>query len=121
MKKYQNENDNSLVIKFRVDDNSYLFTGDIESSEKDLINKHQNKLKADVLKASHHGSKTASSIELLELVDPKYIVISVGKNNIYNLPNNKLLLSFKNLYRTDINGSITFIHKNRFEIKTSFT
>lgn len=121
IKKYQNENDNSLVIKFMIDNISYLFTGDIEKSEKDIINKYHSVLKTDVLKASHHGSSTASSKEFLEVTNPKYIVISVGKNNIYNLPNNKLLLSYKNLYRTDKNGSITFIHKKRFKIKTSFT
>lgn len=106
IKKYSNENDNSLVIRFILDDSSFLFTGDIEKSEIDLIDKYKSRLQTDVLKVAHHGSKSSSSKLFLEYVKPKEMIISVGKNNIYNLPNNKYLLSLDNVYRTDLDGTI---------------
>ena len=121
IKYYDNENDNSLVVKFIYDDLSVLFTGDIEiDAELDLVNKYQKYLSVDILKVAHHGSKTSSSELFLSFVNPKYYVISVGLNNFYNLPNNTLILEKRNLYRTDINGTITFFYRKKLKIKTVF-
>lgn len=80
-KVYDNINDNSLVFKLAYKDNSFLFTGDISSKvEEDMINSGE-KLKSDVLKAAHHGSKTSSSEEFLSAVSPKITVVSSGKSN----------------------------------------
>ena len=67
-------------------------------------------LKADVLKAGHHGSKSSSTDAFLNAVNPKYAVISVGKDNDYGHPNKETLQKFSSrgikVYRTDESGTI---------------
>ena len=77
--------------------------------------------KVDILKVGHHGSKTSSSKEFINEINPKYSIISVGKNNRYGHPNKEVLEIFKNskIYRTDKDGSIMFrINKNKLKIET---
>ena len=74
-----------------------------------------------MLKAGHHGSKTSSSKEFINEINPKYSVISVGKNNRYGHPNKEVLDNLDNskIYRTDQDGSIMFkIKNNKFKIVT---
>ena len=68
----------------------------------------------DVLKAGHHGSKTSSGKEFINEINPKYSIISVGKNNRYGHPNKEVLnnLDDSKIYRTDRDGSIMFKIKN---------
>ena len=107
VKNYDNENNNSLVIKVETYVFSMLFTGDIEKeAEDDLIRKYHNNLKSDILKVPHHGSKTSGSEEFLSYVNPNTYIVCVGKNNFYGLPNNQNLLTKKNVMRTDIDGTI---------------
>ena len=77
--------------------------------EKDIIEKY-NISDIDVLKVGHHGSKTSSSIELINKLEPRYGVISVGKNNRYGHSNKEVLKTLNNskIYRTDKDGSIVF-------------
>ena len=97
------------------DEFNYLFTGDIESeAEADLILKYGNNLVSDVLKVAHHGSQTSSSLDFLNVVNPKYLLLSVGRGNIYNFPNNKHILNMHNVYRTDISNSITLYKRKKF-------
>lgn len=105
-----NYNNYSIVIKMIFGDNSFLFTGDAEiTSEKEIISAGYN-LKSDLLKVGHHGSHTSTSKEFLEAVSPKYAVISVEKNNKYNLPKKSVMNRLKDagvvIYRTDETGSI---------------
>ena len=81
--------------------------------EEDLIEKY-NLHDIDVLKIGHHGSKTSSSIEFINDINPKYSIISVGKNNRYGHPNKEVLenLEDSKIYRTDLDGSIMFKIKN---------
>lgn len=75
----------------------------------------------DVLKVGHHGSKTSSSKEFINNINPKYSVISVGKNNRYGHPNKEVIDSLENsiIYRTDKDGSVMFkIIKGNLGIKT---
>ena len=118
IKEYKNANDNSLVLKVIIEDITILFTGDIEKeAENDLIDKYHNKLDSDILKASHHGSKTSNTNKFLEYVTPDEVLISVGKNNWYGFPNNKYLLTYCDVYRTDLDGCITILkRKNYFHI-----
>jgi len=75
----------------------------------------------DVLKVGHHGSKTSSSKNFIDEINPKYSIVSVGKNNRYGHPNKEVLnnLEDSTVYRTDQDGSIMFkIKNNKLEIKT---
>ena len=87
-------NNNALVCKMICNDFSMLFTGDIEEqAEKELIAmyKSTNILESTVLKVAHHGSKSSSTEEFLDLVKPKIALIGVGKNNNYGHPNKDVL------------------------------
>ena len=113
-KDYGNENDNSSIIYTKLNNHKFLFMGDAGIEvEEDLIKKY-NLQDIDVLKVGHHGSKTSSSIEFINEINPKYSIISVGKNNRYGHPNKEVLESLKEskIYRTDEGGSIMFKIKN---------
>lgn len=118
---YDNENDNSNVIYLSIYDKNFLFMGDAgEKAEEDLINKY-NLENITVLKVGHHGSKTSSSKNFIDYVNPLLSIISVGRNNRYNHPSTEVLANLSNriIYRTDIDGTIKFsIKKNKFAIKT---
>jgi len=100
----------SIVIKLVYGHNKFLFTGDAQASnEEDMINKGFD-LSADVLKVGHHGSDTSTSDAFLSKVNPKYTVISCGKNNDYGHPHkstmDKLQAKGIAVYRTDESGTI---------------
>ena len=88
--------------------------------EEDLIEKY-NLQDIDILKVGHHGSKTSSSKNFIDEINPKYSVVSVGKNNRYGHPNNTVLdtLSYSKIYRTDQDGSVEVkINKKGYIITT---
>ena len=120
-KKYDNENDNSNVIYTELNGYKFVFMGDAGvDKEKDILDKY-NLSNVDVLKVGHHGSKTSSSKEFIDEINPKYGIISVGKNNRYGHPNKEVLNNLENskIYRTDQDGSIMFKIKNdKLEIET---
>ena len=120
-KEYGNENDNSSVIYTEFNNYKFLFMGDAGVEvEEDLIEKYNLKDIA-VLKVGHHGSKTSSGKEFINEINPKYSIISVGKNNRYGHPNKEVLnvLEDSKIYRTDEDGSIMFKIKNdKLEIET---
>ena len=120
-KEYDNENDNSNVIYFKYGTFKFLFMGEAGiEKEKDILEKY-NISDVYVLKVVHHGSKTSSSIEFINEINPKYSIISVGKNNRYGHPNKEVLNNLDNskIYRTDEDGSILFkIKNNKLKIET---
>lgn len=106
---YNNLNDYSAVVKIEYENVSFLFTGDAEAiSEKEMVEKYGNKLKANVLKVGHHGSTTSTTLNFLNTVSPEYAIISVGENNSYGHPNQETLDKLKNIdvFRTDKLGTI---------------
>lgn len=101
-------NNTSIVLKLIYGETSYLFTGDAtDITEEKLLNKD---ITADVLKIGHHGSSYSTTNDFLKKVNPKYGIISVGKNNKYEHPTEKTLnkLNDRNIeiYRTDLDGTI---------------
>lgn len=120
-KEYDNENDNSNVIYSELNVYKFMFMGDASvTTEKEIMNKY-NLPDIDVLKVGHHGSKTSSSKEFINVINPKYSIISVGKNNRYGHPNKEVLENLENskIYRTDLDGSIMFkIKNNELKIET---
>ena len=120
-KDYGNENDNSSVIYTKINNYKFLFMGDAGVEvEEDLIEKY-NLQDIDVLKVGHHGSKTSSSEKFIDGINPKYSIISVGKNNRYGHPNKETLnnLDTSKVYRTDQDGSIMFkVWNDKLKIET---
>jgi len=96
-------NNTSIVANLVFEDVSFLFTGDIEKEvERKLVEQNVD-LYSDILKVAHHGSKTSSCLEFLEIVSPELAVISVGENN-YGHPHPDVLA---NLEKFDIQVLIT--------------
>ena len=120
-KKYDNENDNSNVIYTELNGYKFMFMGDAGiEKEKDILEKY-NISNIDVLKVGHHGSKTSSDKNFINEINPKYSIISVGKNNRYGHPNNNVLNNLKDskIYRTDQDGSVMIkIKNNKLQIET---
>ena len=88
--------------------------------ENDILAKYNLK-NIDFLKVGHHGSNTSSSEEFIKSINPKYSLISVGKNNRYGHPKGEVLEALKGskIYRTDIKGSIEIkLTKKGYKIKT---
>ena len=107
----EDENNTTVVYKLNYGKTSCLFTGDITSiAEFGLINENKD-IEADILKVPHHGSEYSTSKDFVEAVNPQYAVISTGLDNQYGFPRQKVLdnLSNTKVYRTDLNGGITFI------------
>ena len=113
-------NNNSIVAKFVSKNGSMLFTGDIEKVAENrlyTLYKNTNKLKADILKVAHHGSKTSSTDIFLELVQPKIALIGVGADNNFGHPNinveKRIKKYTKLIYRTDKCGEIQIKLNNK--------
>lgn len=111
--KMKNSNNSSIVLKLTVGNKDFLLTGDIEKSSELKLLKTNLKLKADVLKIAHHGSKSSSIPEFIKQVNPSSAVISVGKDNPYGHPHFEVLNTLNTygieILRTDILGDIKFI------------
>ncbi len=89
-----NINNNSLVCKMVYKNFSMLFTGDIEEiAEKAIVEKYEDTstLKSTILKVAHHGSKSSSMQEFLNVAQPKVALIGVGKDNTFGHPNDRVL------------------------------
>jgi len=104
-------NAQALVILYKNLDKNFLFTSDIGSKEESKILTLYPNLETDVLKISHHGSKTSNSFNWLEKLNPTYGVIEVGTNS-YGHPSPETLNRLRELnilvLRTDKSGNITF-------------
>ena len=104
-----NLNLSSNIIRLEFNRTSFLFTGDAETENEKTINWPQ----TDILKVGHHGSTTSTSQNFLEEVQPTYAIISVGKDNDYGHPNEKILKRLQNIgakiFRTDECGTIEVV------------
>ena len=120
-REYDNENDDSNVIYTELNGYKFLLMGDAGvNKEKDILEKY-NLINIDFLKIGHHGSNTSSSKNFINSLNPKYSLISVGKNNRYGHPKETVLstLNYCKIYRTDLDGSIKInLNNNKYNIET---
>ena len=107
---FKDINNNSIVLRLEYGNTTFLFTGDAEQEVESTMLAPGNGLQVQILKASHHCSKTSSSKLFLMAVNPKEAICMVGENNRYGHPHQETLNNLKeigaNVYRTDINGTI---------------
>ena len=126
-------NNNAIVMKLHYRNFSMLFTGDIEEpAEKAILNTYKNKLEifqSTILKVAHHGSKSSSTQEFLDVVKPKIALIGVGENNLFGHPNAHVIERLEEcgikVFRTDESGEInvqlgTFLFWIFLDINTRF-
>ncbi|HEY8184595.1 MAG TPA: ComEC/Rec2 family competence protein [Pyrinomonadaceae bacterium] len=119
-------NANSVVMRLDYGDFSMLLPGDAEEqTEHRLVTKDEN-IKAKILKVAHHGSKYATSQDLVTRVKPEVAIVSCGAWNRYGHPSQVVLDRLRaanvKLYRTDLQGEITITTKGRendYVIKTA--
>lgn len=113
MSDYENSNDYSIALLLTHGENKFLFAGDAEEeSEEEMLNGAAD-LEADVYKVSHHGSRTATTEEFLQEVEPEYAVISCGEGNSYGHPHVEVLERLQEedveVFRTDEQGTIVAV------------
>ncbi len=113
---FEDENDKSLVLYFSFKDINFLFMGDASSSIESLIIKNNPDLTSTYLKVGHHGSKTASSLEFINQINPKEAITSCGKNNKFKHPHEETLTNLSKcnvtVRRTDLEGTINYYFLN---------
>lgn len=81
----------SVGVRLTYGDNSFVMCGDAEKQAEEDIIKNGAVLKADVLKAGHHGSSTSTSDAFLKKVSPSWVVIQCGKGNSYGHPHKETM------------------------------
>ena len=111
---FHDTNSSSLTLKLVYGKTSFLLTGDLpDGMEKVLAMYDADKLRANVLKLGHHGSRNSSSLEFLATVRPEIVVVSAGLNNRYGHPHKKTMERVKSIgarvFRTDQQGNLRFI------------
>ena len=104
------ENERSLVLRLTYGRTVFLLTGDIDAdAERRLVGSGRD-LRATVLKSPHHGSRSSSSKEFLDAVSPEIVVISVGRDNRYGLPDADVVARYDRrgarVLRTDRDGAV---------------
>jgi len=123
-KVFEDSNNTSIISKLVFGKNSFLFTGDAyKNVEGELINKKA-EIDSDVLKVSHHGSKTSSSEEFIKSVSPQIAVISAGIGNKYGHPHQEVLELLEKydikILRTDKDSDIKIISDGKNYAISSF-
>ena len=105
-KRYDNENDNSIVVYFTVNALNYLYLGDISLRIEELLLKEYPQLSPNIVKLSHHGSKTGTSNRLLEKPELYLALISSGLNNYYDHPNEEVLRKLERVQLPYLNTQV---------------
>jgi competence protein ComEC len=114
---FASENDKSCVLKIQSNHLTVLLTGDIEAAtEAWLVKTYGDSLKADVVVAPHHGSKTSSSIAFMQAIRPQYVLIPAGYRNQFGHPHKQVLANYQRVNAKWLNsadsGAITVNVKN---------
>jgi competence protein ComEC len=118
---YDEENNASLVLKVAGKTGTCLLAGDIQEEAEDDISFLGRRLKSDVIKVPHHGSRTSGQAEFLSAVSPSFAVISVGRDNSFGHPSPEMLerLGSIRVLRTDLDGAVKMTGtESGFEVKT---
>jgi competence protein ComEC len=104
-------NEASTVLRIRYGNRRILLTGDAEHQLEDwLLARDPDALRADVLKAGHHGSRTSSTPAFVDAVAPRLALVSVGTANTYGHPAPEVMQRFVDagatVLRTDQLGTV---------------
>ena len=104
---FPDTNDYSIIIKLTVGNKTFLFTGDAPTSA--ILDSNPGHI--DVLKLSHHGSRTGTTEQLVRKLSPTYTVVSYALDNSYGHPMQSVLNALRKhsveIWGTGANGTIT--------------
>ncbi|MBC2715957.1 MAG: DUF4131 domain-containing protein [Desulfobacteraceae bacterium] len=108
---WRNSNNNSMVVQVNFGNHNILFPGDImKEAEEELVDLNYD-LQSTIMVAPHHGSSSSSTPEFLKNVNPKYIIISAGRQNRFGFPAPDVLARYEKnkiiTFRTDVNGGVS--------------
>jgi len=113
----KDKNDLSLALHFQCDGLSLAAAGDASKKREESLLGENFNWRAQILKISHHGSATASSILYLRAISPYLAFISVGANNSYGHPADSTLIRLRNfavtVWRSDELGSLLIYANNK--------
>ncbi len=106
------DNNRSCVLRVAAGKQVALIPGDIEArAEQQLLNSNRAALRAQVLIAPHHGSKTSSMPDFVRAVDPRIVIYPVGYRNRFGHPHvdveERYLRQGSHTYRSDRDGAVT--------------
>ncbi len=112
-KEFENLNNASVAMRLIGPNFSFMLSGDAEIDEESEMVESGFDLSADIYKAGHHGSRTASSDEFLDKVSPSTVVIQSGEGNSFGHPHKESLQKYMErgfeVRRNDIEGRVDFI------------
>ena len=104
---FSDTNDYSIILKLTVGTKTFLFTGDAPTSA--ILQANPGYI--DVLKLSHHGSRTGTNEQLIRRLSPTYAVLSYAVDNSYGHPMQSVLNALHKhsveVWGTGANGTIT--------------
>lgn len=100
----------SIVLRIVYGNTAFVFTGDSEAKEEEILTSAWSGIGSNVLKVAHHGSSSSTTQKFLNTITPEYAVISVGGSNSYGHPTEEVLQRLNTVgakvLRTDIQGQI---------------
>ena len=110
----EQRNENSVVLHVTFGETSVLLTGDAEEVEESyLVETYGADLRATVLKAGHHGSRTSTSDALLDAARPQIVVVSSDYDSRFGHPHAETLerLADRSLrtYWTGTHGDVVVV------------
>ena len=109
------ENAESLGLLINIEGIKILALGDLPKEYEEGLD-----LRADILKVSHHGSRTSTSKEFVQTVNPKVALISAGRNNRYGHPTSDVLSNLEGvrIYNTQESGMVKIVFGKNKKIES---
>ena len=115
----------SVALRIVFDEVSFLLTGDMFRQAETKVAAFGSRVESDVLKISHHGSRSSSSARFLDTVRPVSAVISVGESNRFGHPHSEVIEELRqrlpqgHLFLTSVRGTVQFVTDGqRLQVKT---
>jgi competence protein ComEC len=112
-------NNSSISVIIKTKTLSIFAGGDIEPAAQEMISSSGYLSQVDVLKVSHHGS-AYQYLPMLDLLNPKVAIISVGQGNSYGHPDHQFIAELISrhikVWRTDQSGGISLATPNKIRV-----
>lgn len=115
-------NGHSLTLLYEENGHRFMAAGDLPSDGENRLLEQNRVPQVDVMKASHHGSRTSNCQTWVDAACPKMVIVSTGPN-LYGLPNRDIIERYNEsgaaVYRTDHDGAVQVkLTPDRISLKT---